>query len=597
MEHSLGGHYGRGLNRFGSDLYCRAMRLTNKADPHPLSFRAVKPPKPQPTLAGVHHSLPVLALMAAWRPIPLLASIAARRPILVMAAAAALSVVTLPTMAAAQGATVQPRADGVASSAAASADANTIDNREAATPRLSPCQLEHPQRLTVVAADCGELTVPENSAQPNGRQLHLAFARVPAISRRKHPDPLFVLAGGPGMAATTFYATVAPVFGRIHRDRDIILLDQRGTGGSNPLNCPGGDETDYRATDNDIAAEARSCLEKLSAKADVAQYTTSVAVNDLERLRQVLGYEHINMYGVSYGTRVAQQYLRRFPDHTRALILDGVVPPELTLGAGMALDAEHALDRILARCALETDCRNRFGDPTQDYHDLWQSLQAHGVPVIVANPTTGESTHFEFTRFHLATVLRLSIYSTEQTALLPLLLHEAHESKDYSRLASQFLLLTHAYTDAVAVGMNNTVACTEDIAFYDAKATDRSKLENTFLGTAQLDGLLAICKIWPRGPIDADFHAPVHSAVPVLLLSGSDDPITPPAYADQARRGLTDSLHIVLKDFGHGQLAAPCMDRVMEQFINRASVKGLDTSCTRNDQPMPFFISLNGPPP
>ena len=597
MEHSLGGHYGRGLNRFGSDLYCRAMRLTNKADPHPLSFRAVKPPKPQPTLAGVHHSLPVLALMAAWRPIPLLASIAARRPILVMAAAAALSVVTLPTIPAAQGATVQPRADGVASSAAASADANTIDNREAATPRLSPCQLEHPQRLTVVSADCGELTVPENSAQPNGRQLHLAFARVPAISRRKHPDPLFVLAGGPGMAATTFYATVAPVFGRIHRDRDIILLDQRGTGGSNPLNCPGGDETDYRATDNDIAAEARSCLEKLSAKADVAQYTTSVAVNDLERLRQVLGYEHINMYGVSYGTRVAQQYLRRFPDHTRALILDGVVPPELTLGAGMALDAEHALDRILARCALETDCRNRFGDPTQDYHDLWQSLQAHGVPVIVANPTTGESTHCEFTRFHLATVLRLSIYSTEQTALLPLLLHEAHESKDYSRLASQFLLLTHAYTDAVAVGMNNTVACTEDIAFYDAKTTDRSKLENTFLGTAQLDGLLAICKIWPRGPIDADFHAPVHSAVPVLLLSGSDDPITPPAYADQARRGLTDSLHIVLKDFGHGQLAAPCMDRVMEQFINRASVKGLDTSCTRNDQPMPFFISLNGPPP
>ena len=597
MEHSLGGHYGRGLNRFGSDLYCRAMRLTNKADPHPLSFRAVKPPKPQPTLAGVHHSLPVLALMAAWRPIPLLASIAARRPILVMAAAAALSVVTLPTMAVAQGATVQPRADGVASSAAASADANTIDNREAATPRLSPCQLEHPQRLTVVAAECGELTVPENSAQPNGRQLHLAFARVPAISRRKHPDPLFVLAGGPGMAATTFYATVAPVFGRIHRDRDIILLDQRGTGGSNPLNCPGGDETDYRATDNDIAADARSCLEKLSAKADVAQYTTSVAVNDLEHLRQVLGYEHINMYGVSYGTRVAQQYLRRFPDHTRALILDGVVPPELTLGAGMALDAEHALDRILARCALETDCRNRFGDPTQDYHDLWQSLQAHSVPVIVANPTTGESTHFEFTRFHLATVLRLSIYSTEQTALLPLLLHEAHESKDYSRLASQFLLLTHAYTDAVAVGMNNTVACTEDIAFYDAKATDRSKLENTFLGTAQLDGLLAICKIWPRGPIDADFHAPVHSAVPVLLLSGSDDPITPPAYADQARRGLTDSLHIVLKDFGHGQLAAPCMDRVMEQFINRASVKGLDTSCTRNDQPMPFFISLNGPPP
>jgi pimeloyl-ACP methyl ester carboxylesterase len=486
---------------------------------------------------------------------------------------------------------------------AAGADANTIDNREVDTSapplplHLSPCQLEHPQRLTVVAADCGELIVPENPSQPTGRQIHLAFARVPAISRRKQPDPLFVIAGGPGMAATTFYATAAPVFGRIHRDRDIILLDQRGTGGSNPLNCPGGDESDYHETDSDIAAEARACLEKLSAKADVAQYTTSLAVDDLDRLRQALGYDRINMYGVSYGTRVAQQYLRRFPQHARALILDGVVPPELSLGAGMALDAEHALERILARCAREMECRKRFGDPEQDYHDLWKALQAHGVQVTVANPTTGQATHFEFTRFHLATILRLSIYSAEQTALLPLLLHEAHELKDFSRLAAQFLLLTREYTDAVAVGMNNTVACTEDIAFYDPKTTDRSKLENTFLGTAQLDGLLAICKIWPRGPIDPDFHSPLHSATPVLLLSGSDDPITPPEYAEQARRGLTNSLHVVLQDFGHGQLAAPCVDRVMEQFINRAAVAGLDTSCTKNDKPTPFFISLNGPPP
>ena len=408
------------------------MRLTNKADPHPLSFRAVKSPKPQPTLAGVHHTLLVLALIAAWRPVRLLASIAVRRLIFAVAAAAVVSVVTPVAMAATHGATLQPRVDGVASSAAASAAANTIGNREVVAPRLSACQLEHPQRLTVVAADCGELTVPENSAQPNGRQIHLAFARVPAISRRKHPDPLFVLAGGPGMAATAFYAAVAPVFARIHRDRDIILLDQRGTGGSNLLNCPDGDETDYHATDNDIAAEARSCLEKLSAKADVAQYTTSVAVNDLERLRQALGYEHINLYGVSYGTRVAQQYLRRFPDHARALILDGVVPPELSLGAGMALDAEHALERILARCAHETDCRKRFGDPATGLSRLVAvRCRPIRVPVMVADPTTGESTHFEFTRFHLATVLRLSIYSAEQTALLPLLLHEAHESKDY----------------------------------------------------------------------------------------------------------------------------------------------------------------------
>jgi len=425
----------------------------------------------------------------------------------------------------------------------------------------------------------------------------LAFARIPAVSRSRLPDPLFLLAGGPGMAATTFYAMVGPIFARIHRDRDIILVDQRGTGKSNPLNCPGGAETDLGGGPGAIADEARRCLQDLSSRADVALYTTSIAVKDLDRIRQALGYPQINLYGVSYGTRVAQHYLRRYPQQTRSLILDGVVPPELAFGAGMALDAEHSLERILARCARETACSQRFGDPARDYHSLWTALQGHPVAVSVADPSTGAPKHFEFTTSHLATILRLSIYSAEPTALLPLLLHATSESKDFTLLAAQFLLLTRSYTDVVAAGMNNTVACTEDIPFYDPARVDRATLERTFMGAAQLDGLLAICKVWPRGPIDPDFHAPLHSSVPALLLSGSDDPVTPPAYAEEARRGLTNSLSVILKDFGHGQLAAPCMDRVMERFINRATVAELDVSCTNNDRPLPFFTSLNGPPP
>lgn len=464
-------------------------------------------------------------------------------------------------------------------------------------PQLTPCELEHPQRLNVVAADCGALLVPENPARPGGRRIPLAFARIPAISRSKQPDPLFLLAGGPGMAATTFYAMTAPVFSRIHRDRDIVLVDQRGTGKSNPLDCPAGDEVGIDGDGGAIADETRRCLETLRSRADVAQYTTSVAVKDLDRVRQALGYQLINLYGVSYGTRVAQQYLRRFPQHTRSLILDGVVPPELSFGAGMAIDAERSLERILARCARESECQNRFGDPQQDYRALWAALQAHAVPVSVADPSTGDPRHFEFTSSHLATVLRLSIYSAEPTALLPLLLHETSSSKDFSHIATQYLLLSRSYTDVIAVGMNNTVACTEDIPFYDPKRVDRSRLEHTFLGASQLDALLAVCKIWPHGPIDPDFHAPLHSDVPALLLSGGDDPVTPPEYGDEARRGLSNSMHVVLEDFGHGQLAAPCVDRVMEQFIDRASVAGLDVSCTRNDKPTPFFISINGPAP
>jgi pimeloyl-ACP methyl ester carboxylesterase len=462
---------------------------------------------------------------------------------------------------------------------------------------LKSCVLEHPQHLLAVAAECGELAVPENPAKPAERQIRLAFALIPAISRRKEPDPLFVLAGGPGMAATTFYAMVAPVFGRIHRDRDIVLLDQRGTGRSNPLDCQDDAQTELHPNDSEIADETRRCLQKLSVKADVTQYTTSIAVKDLDLLRQVLGYERINLYGVSYGTRVAQHYLRRFPQHTRSVVLDGIVPPQMFLGAAMALDAERSLERILARCERESACHSHLGDPERDYHTLRAMLQSHPVPVSVADPSTGQLTHFEFTIYHLATVLRLSTYSAEPTALLPLLLHEAGQSKDFSRLAMQFLLLNKSYTDIVAVGMNNTVTCTEDIAFYDPNTVDRAKLESTFLGTAQLDALLTVCRIWPRGSIDSDFHEALYSATPALLLSGSDDPVTPPAYAAQAHRGLSNSLHLVLQDSTHGQLAAPCMDRVMQEFISRASVVGLDVSCTRDDKPIPFFVTLNGPPP
>jgi pimeloyl-ACP methyl ester carboxylesterase len=449
----------------------------------------------------------------------------------------------------------------------------------------------------MVAAECGDLSVREDASNPDSRRISLHVARVPAINRRKQADPLFVLAGGPGMAATTFYASAAFSFERIHRERDIVLVDQRGTGQSNPLNCSLDDDDLYRATDAEVVADTKRCLMTLRKTADVQFYTTSVAVQDLDRVRAALGYERINLYGVSYGTRVAQHYLRRFPQRTRTIILDGVVPPQLALGPETALNAEQALTRILARCVSNTECHKQFGDPAAAYHTLRSSLQTHPVTVNLANPTSGQATKFDFTSYHLATVLRLASYTAEQAALLPLMLHGATESADFAPLASQFLIVNRSYGDALAYGMHNSVVCSEDVPFYDLATVNRAELEKTYLGTAQVDGLRNICSVWPRGPIDEDFHAPLHSDVPALLLSGSDDPVTPPADAEEARRGLTHSVHIVLQGFGHGQLTAPCIDRVMAKFVEHATADGLDVSCTRDDTPMPFFTSLGGPPP
>jgi pimeloyl-ACP methyl ester carboxylesterase len=399
------------------------------------------------------------------------------------------------------------------------------------------------------------------------------------------------------MAATTFYASVAPAFERIHRDRDIVLVDQRGTGGSNPLNCKLNDDDLYRATDAEVVAEVKRCLTTLQKTADVRFYTTSLAVQDLDQVREALGFEHINLYGASYGTRVAQHYLRRFPQRARTLILDGVVPPQLALGTTTSQDAEQALTRILARCVSNAECHKQFGDPGATYHALRSSLQAHPATVTLPDPTSAEYSKFEFTTHHLATVLRLTSYTAQQAALLPLMLQTATTSGNFTLLASEFLLVNHSYGSVLSFGMHNSVVCAEDVPFYDLQSIDRAELEKTYLGTAPLDGLRNICSVWPRGPVDPDFHEPLHSDIPVLLLSGSDDPVTPPTDAEEARRGFTHSVHVILQGFGHGQLTAPCVPQVMTSFVGGGTTEGLDVSCTRDDTPMPFFTSLAGPPP
>ena len=461
---------------------------------------------------------------------------------------------------------------------------------------LSPCRIEHPSRSVSWPAECGSLIVPENPAKPQGRQLTLHVARVAAVSRRKQPDPLFLLAGGPGMAATIMYSGVAPAFARIARDRDIVLMDQRGTGRSNALNCKT-DELDEDENPARIAPLTRACLESLQNKADVTQYTTSIAVQDLETLRSVLGYERINLYGVSYGTRVAQHYLRHYPQHVRSLILDGVIAPSEIVGPELPLDAEAALAQVLARCAADANCHAKFPDPAADYTQVRARLQQSAVNLTVADPTSGEPKALRFGTAQLGAVLRLQIYSAQTAALLPVALHAAASRNDYAALAGQFLMTTRNVEDSLSYGMHNSVICSEDMPFVDDAHVDRQRLQASFIGTAFIDGLRSICSVWPRGPVDADFHAPLHSATPILLLSGGADPVTPPAYAALAAAHYSNARQLVIPAMGHGQLRAPCMDRVMADFLRDAAPAKLDVNCTRSLRPEPFFVTPNGPAP
>jgi len=350
------------------------------------------------------------------------------------------------------------------------------------------------------------------------------------------------------------------------------------------------------ASASTLADETKRCLDTLSQRADLAYYTTSVAVKDLDAVRAALGYEQINLYGGSYGTRVAEHYLRRYPERTRAVILDGIVAPEQVLGPDTAIDAERALQNVFVRCSLNAACKERFGDPKATYRAVRTAVEAKPVIVDLADPTSGKPTKLEFGPMHLAVVLRLSTYNSDQAALLPLALDLA-KAGNFAPIAGQFLMTVRTLGDVMAYGMHNAVVCTEDVPFYKPADIDRPRLASTFMGTSQVDALESLCKDWPRGPIDSDLHAPLKSSAPVLLLSGGNDPVTPAANGERTKVGLPNSLHLVLPDLGHGQIGAPCMDRVMADFLRLGAVKGLDTSCTKLAQPMPFFITLAGPTP
>lgn len=460
---------------------------------------------------------------------------------------------------------------------------------------LHECRLEHPLKLSSLAARCGILEVAENPAQGSGRRIGLSVAVVPALNRRDQGPPLFVLAGGPGQAATDLYVANAGAFARINRTHDIVLVDQRGTGRSEPLSCSYPD--DWRETGDDLPQLRQSTLACLSKYGDrVRYYTTSVAVRDLELVRQALGYPMIDLYGASYGTRVAELYMRRYPDSTQAAILDGVTYPEEAIGPDTPLDGERALDLIVERCRVSADCAAAYPGLGQELHDLRARFGPEKAALSMSDPSTGEPLEIEFNRAVFAAALRFLSYNSTEASLLPTLIHQAAIGR-LAPLAAQTIMMARQIRDQLASGMQNSVVCSEDVPFYDAGAFDRRKLAQTFQGTDQLDALAEICKLWPRGPVDADLHQPLRSHVPSLLLSGEADPVTPPGDAERLARGLDRQRHLILRGEGHGQLATGCVPKLMAEFLDSPDPAALDAACLERHHPAPFFVGLTGPAP
>jgi pimeloyl-ACP methyl ester carboxylesterase len=460
---------------------------------------------------------------------------------------------------------------------------------------LQECRLESPSEGGSVAAGCGWLEVAEDPQQPTGRKIRLHVAVVPALRLQPAADPLFVLAGGPGQAASDFYTAMSAAFVRIRRDRDIVLVDQRGTGRSNRLDCTFDEDADFAHVNQEqLQAQARACIAGL--KADARFYTTSVAVRDLDAVREALGYAALNLYGVSYGTRVAQHYMRRYPQRVRTAVLDGVVPVELALGPDISLQAQRALTVLFDRCASDTRCHAEFPDLRGDFAELRGQLAKAPIKTQVPDPLTARMTEATLGNAELAAAIRLLSYSDETASVLPLLIHQAHGEAPQGMIA-QYLMISRNLQAQIAYGMHFAVTCSEDAPRWSTVDVDAQQLRESYMGDALMSGMQTICSVWPRGPVDPDFNAPLRSDVPTLLLSGGNDPVTPAAYGERAAASFAHGRHIMLRGQGHGQLAVGCMPRLVAQFIAERQLANDELKCLDNVVPTPFMLSTTATAP
>lgn len=470
-----------------------------------------------------------------------------------------------------------------------SACLNQDESPAAPTAVLSSCQL-----TGGVAAQCGAITVPEDrsATAENGRTLDIHFAVLPATLSNPEPDPVFMLAGGPGQAAMSAFPPILPALQKLNQSRDIVLVDQRGTGESNPLSCPNVSDLPPDSTEEMLNAALEVCREELAANHDLTQYHTTIAMTDLDTVRAALGYEQINLIGISYGSRAALEYMRLFPQQTRSVTLSAVAGPELVLQLQAPRDGQRALDLFFARCAADDACRTTFPNLEQEFAALLEQLNG-GVDTTLVHPVTGEVVDLTLNRDDFTQSIFSLLYSADFVSLLPLLIHNAAESGDFGPILAQVLL----FSDSVDLhqGMFYAVVCSEDAPLIDLDEATALQAESEFALAAE--DLLTVCTNWPRAVVPGELREAVTAVIPTLLLSGEADPITPPQYADSVAAALPQSLHLVVPGYGHDVLTVGCIPAVVEAFISSGAVTGLDTACLDEIQPPPFFVSPTGPKP
>jgi pimeloyl-ACP methyl ester carboxylesterase len=454
---------------------------------------------------------------------------------------------------------------------------------------LTECRLPGLERQAL----CGTHEVWEDRAAKQGGRITLKVAVLPARRRAAEPDPLVVLAGGPGQGAIALAAQVAPLFSRLNDSRDIVLVDQRGTGGSHPLKCEEEGEPTLQALFEEALPEkrVRECLASLDA--DPRHYATPTAVADLDEVLTALGYAKVNLWGGSYGTRVALEFIRRHPGRVRTATLDGAAPAGMKLPLSFVDDGEVAFGKLLSDCEADAACRAAYPALRREVGELRERLARAPARLRIGDPVTGESHGVRVTQNVLLTGLFRPLYAPSLASLLPLAITRA-AGGDFNPLLAQNLEFAGRLEENLAVGMHLSVVCAEDVPLITPEDLDRAA--QGFFGRALVDDFLRACSVWPRAALPPDFHEPVRADTPVLVLSGGLDPATPPRLGERVAATLPNARHAVAPNLSHGVSGHGCAPRLVEKFVREADARKLDVSCLQR-LPRPLFVLPAGARP
>ena len=457
---------------------------------------------------------------------------------------------------------------------------------QSALDRLHPCKIDEGP----IDAFCGQHSVFEDRAAKSGRQISLKIVVAPALRRDPRPDPLFIFEGGPGGGAASLARYHLPTFHRFQVDRDIVFIDQRGTGESNPLNCEpeDRDEEDLSHSDAYPVERLRRCLAGL--KADTRLYTTAIAMDDIDEVRQYLGYGAINLWGGSYGTRAALVFLKRHENSVRSVVLDAVAPPDMRLPLFMARDSQRALDLMIDDCARDAACTGEFPRLRESVTTMFARAAAR-PHISFTHPRTGKPAEITVSPRLVGYIIFTALYDPTVTSLLPRLITDAAAGNYQGLLALAFS--RDLPKGAMSEGMFLSVVCSEDMPrIHPNEIVDEAK--GRFLGTAFFDTRMKPCEFWPKGAVADDYYKPVVSDKPVLILSGADDPVTPPSWGDEVAQTLKNSKHLIVPGAGHGSTLLGCVPKIMQTFLDQASVRNLDTGCIQAITRPPFFTNYTG---